>query len=244
MIREAQAVVLLLLGNAVLRLGLGDGHLDYVKPSMQIPLIVSGALLAVLGAARLLELVRRRPVAAHTVPDPVVTGHQHGHDHSRGPRVAWLLVLPVFAILLVAPPPLGSYAAGRDDGTVAAPTGAAAYPALPAGDPVELPLEDYAVRAVWDAGRTLSGRTVELTGFVTPGQNGGWYLTRMTLVCCAADARAIKVDIRGAAAPPADTWVRLRGTYRPSADPDPEKAVPVLDAEDVTEIAAPNETYA
>lgn len=117
MIREARAVVLLLLGNAMLRLALGGGYVDYVKPAMRIPLIVAGAALALLGAGRLLELV---------------LGHAHGHGHDHGPRVAWLLVLPVFAILLIAPPPLGAYAAGRESGAVARPA-STEYAPLPAG---------------------------------------------------------------------------------------------------------------
>ncbi|HEX6245842.1 MAG TPA: hypothetical protein VFZ61_33185, partial [Polyangiales bacterium] len=42
--------------------------------------------------------------------------HDHGHGHDHGhhePRVGWLLILPVLGLLLVAPPALGSYAAGQ-----------------------------------------------------------------------------------------------------------------------------------
>ncbi|MFD0656923.1 hypothetical protein [Thermocatellispora tengchongensis] len=38
-----------------------------------------------------------------------------GHDHSHVPQVAWLLCLPVFALFLISPPALGSYAAARVD---------------------------------------------------------------------------------------------------------------------------------
>lgn len=78
---------------------------------------------------------------------------------------------------------------------------------------------------------------------MTPRQGGGWYLTRMTLVCCAADARAVKLEVRGAPAPPADAWVSLSGYYLSSAGTDPETAVPVVGADDVREIDAPGETY-
>lgn len=78
---------------------------------------------------------------------------------------------------------------------------------------------------------------------MTPRQEGGWYLTRMTLVCCAADARATKIVVRGVAAPPADAWVSVTGRHAPSADADPEKALAVLTADSVTPVPAPAETY-
>ncbi len=239
MIREARAVVLLVLGNAILRLAITGNHVDYVKPEMRIPLLIAGAALSLLGLARLLETVFGRPIKIAAA----VGGDHHHEEHDHAPRVAWLLVLPVFAILLIAPPPLGSYAAARDDARVARPDEIPQFPALPAGELAPLTLAEYAVRAVWDAGRTLADRTVQLTGFVTPGERGEWYVTRISLVCCAADSLATKIEVRDAPAPPADTWVQVRGHYLPSADPDPEKAVPVIGVDRLTEVPAPNETY-
>lgn len=42
----------------------------------------------------------------------------------------------------------------------------------------------------------LRGQPVELTGFVVPAEQDGWYLTRMKIFCCAADAAALKVRVR------------------------------------------------
>jgi len=171
-------------------------------------------------------------------------GAADGHDHaSGGPRIAWLLVLPVLAIFLVAPPALGSYAASRDAGTVGQPTDES-YPPLAEGDPVPVSLGEYAIRAVWDEGRTLDGRTVRMAGFVTPtGDGNGWYLTRMMLSCCAADGRAIKVLVQDAAAPPPDTWVELTGEWVPGGGVRRDDAIPMVQAAEVKQIPAPKNPY-
>ncbi|MBI0385333.1 TIGR03943 family protein, partial [Streptomyces albiflaviniger] len=85
-----------------------------------------------------------------------------GHAH-REPRVSWLLVLPLFALILVAPPALGSYTAMHTGTALQRPWG---FPALPAGDPLPLNVADYAGRAVYDHGRSLEHRRVKITGFV------------------------------------------------------------------------------
>jgi uncharacterized repeat protein (TIGR03943 family) len=157
--------------------------------------------------------------------------------------VAWLLCLPVFAIFLVAPPALGSYAAERDAGTVAKPSGSSDYPPLPAGDPVPVPMSEFAVRAVWDSGKTLRGRNVQLSGFVTPKPGGGWYLTRMMLSCCAADARAVKVEVRDVPAPRADTWVEVVGSWVDEGKAPAEDVIPVMTTSSVRPIPVPKDPY-
>lgn len=242
--REAQSVVLFVLGVAVLRISIDGSYLRYVKEWLQPFLIAAGAGLVVLGlvAAWADGLLRR---AAEQPAEATASAADDDHAHAHGgPSVAWLLLLPVLAIFLVAPPPLGSYAAGRDSGAVAQPTDNTGLPALPPGDPVAMGLGDYSVRAVWDEGRTLRGRTVKLSGFVTPREGGGWHLTRMALSCCAADARAIKVEIRDAPALPPDTWVEVVGQWSPIADNiDAIDAIPAMAAGQVRQIEQPRNPY-
>jgi uncharacterized repeat protein (TIGR03943 family) len=231
--REAQSALLVLVGTAVLRITLDGTYLRYVKLGLWPFLVAAGAVLLVLGIAALADVFRRVPA----MPD------DHAHALGHAPRVAWLLTLPVFAIFLVAPPALGSYAASRDPGTVTAPTADSDFPPLPPGDPATLSLSDYAVRAVWDEGRTLKERDVQLTGFVTPGDEGEWFLTRVMLSCCAADGTAVKVRARGAEPLPADTWVRVIGRWAPRAEGRPEDRIPVLDVHGISEIEPPADPY-
>ncbi len=240
--REAQSVLVTMIGAVTLRLSFTDVYLRYVKEGLRPFLLVAGFLLVAIGVTSLW-----RGFAVQLSDDGAAGGRiadaeqQAGHDHAHGPAVAWLLLLPVMAILLVAPPALGSYAAGRGSSTVAKPeTG---FAALPSGDPVTLTLTTYATRAVWDKG-SLSGRTVRMRGFVTPRPGGGYYLTRMTIACCAADSAPVKIAVRGAAASfPADTWIELTGQYAAGIERNGSDVVPRVDAVSVREIPPPRQPY-
>ncbi|MFE0456355.1 TIGR03943 family putative permease subunit [Streptomyces sp. NPDC058914] len=167
-------------------------------------------------------------------------GHAH---HPAGSRLAWLLALPALALLLFPPPALGSYSADREAAQRAA-QGVGTFPALPTEDPVELTLAGFSSRAVYDSGRSLKGRTVRMTGFVTHGDDGTWYLTRLAVTCCAADATTSKVEVRGADALPADTWITVTGTWHPKGTLGSEEAwPPVLDAATVTRVKQPADPY-
>ncbi|MCF1599014.1 TIGR03943 family putative permease subunit, partial [Streptomyces muensis] len=149
------------------------------------------------------------------------------------------------ALLLFPPPALGSYSAEREAAQRAA-QGVGRFPALPAGNPVELTLAEFGSRAIYDSGRSLAGRTVRLTGFVTRDADGTWYVTRLLVACCAADATTSKVEIRGADAdaPPADAWVTVTGTWHPEGELGTDEAwPPVLDATGVRRIGQPANPY-
>jgi uncharacterized repeat protein (TIGR03943 family) len=229
--RQAQAVVLLLFGGAILRASVTDLYLRYVKEGLRPFLIAAGVLLI---AAAVMTLWHERR-----------SDEEHRH---REPRVAWLLIAPVLGLLLVAPPALGSYAAGQA-GTALGGRQASDFPPLPAGDPVRISVLDYASRAVFDQGRSLGGRRVELTGFVAAGPDGGQYLARMVLACCAADARPVKLALTGDAPEPgtlsADTWIEVVGRYtdRTADDPVNGEAIPYLEVESWQQVPAPKQQY-
>ncbi len=233
--RQAQAVVLLLFGGAILKASLTDMYLRYVKQGLQPFLVVAGAVL-VAAAVMTLWYELRRPAA----------DDDHGHAHHE-PRVGWLLILPVLGLLLVAPPALGSYAAGQAGSVLSAQNPESDFPPLPPGDPVPIGLVDYASRAVFDEGRSLTGRAVSLTGFVTPGGDGRPVLARMVLSCCAADGRPIKVAMMGnaPAGVPADTWVTVVGSYVARRDKDPVNGadVPYVQVTEWRPAVAPKDPY-
>lgn len=273
--RDVQSIVLVLVGAALLRISLDDAlYLRYVKEGLRPALIASGAILTALGAVGVVRdgLLRRheagheagaahaREHGAHDGESEEHAGHgheahahdthgdegAHGHDHSRGPGVAWLLCLPVAALFLIAPPALGSFTAERSDNTVAKPaakTVDAGFPALPPGDPLDMTLGDFGVRAVWDTADTLKDRNVRLTGFATPGKDGSWYINRLVIGCCAADAVARKVEVHGVAAPPTDAWVTVTGTWLKTGETGSETATPALTAAAVQRVPAPKEPY-
>jgi uncharacterized repeat protein (TIGR03943 family) len=235
--RQAQAIVMLLFGGAVLKATLSDMYLRYVKAGLWPFLITAGVLLIAAAIMTLWYELRKAP------PTPADDGHEHHHE----PRVGWLLLLPVLGLLLVAPPALGSYAAGQAGSILAAQNSPSDYPPLPAGDPVPVSLLDYASRAVFDSGKSLTGRNLRLVGFVTPGPDGQPLLARIVLSCCAADGRPIKVGLVGGtpvtAAP--DTWVQVVGTYAAKVTKDPvnKAMVPYLQVRSWTEVTPPKQQY-
>ncbi|UPZ30249.1 TIGR03943 family protein [Streptomyces sp. LRE541] len=233
-----QGVLLILCGSALLRIALfSELYLRYVKEGLRPYLVVSGAALIALG---LLGLFTRDHGREWDEEDSHVEGD--GHDHTRNPRIAWLLTAPALALLLFPPPALGSYSAEREEARVAA-QGAGTFPELPAGDPLDLTLGVFASRAEWDTGASLKGRTVRLTGFVTRDDDGAWSVARLRVTCCAADAQALKVEVRGADAPAADSWVQVTGTWHPTGRPGTDAARPVLDAVSVKRTTAPSDPY-
>lgn len=243
MTRRAQAVLTLLLGGTVIRISVTDLSLRYVKAGLRPLLVVCGVLLVAAAIATLAyELSPAGRAAGHQEE-----GHDHdGHGHS-APRVGWLLMVPVLVLLVLAPPALGSDTAGQAGSVLAAQNAPSDYTPLPPGNPVPLALLDYASRAVYDGGKTLQGRTLSLTGFVTPGPDGNPVLARIVLSCCAADGRPIKVALTGDAPSdaPAGTWLTVVGTYAPQVVRDTVDGAPVpsLRVSSWRSTAAPDQPY-
>ncbi len=240
MSRLTQGVILLLFGGAILRASFTDLYLRYVKEGLRPFLIATGVLLV--AAAVMTIWYSFRSSTAHEHEDD-------GHGHAEhGPRVGWLLILPVIGLLMVAPPALGSYAANQAGSVVAEPVGDSDYPPLPAGGTVEVSMIDYASRALFDAGKSLEGRDVRLTGFITPTSDGTPMLARIVLSCCAADGRPIKIGLSGNAPAdvPADTWVEVTGVYssRTSKDPVNNADVAYLEVKTWQEVSQPKQPYA
>lgn len=236
--REAQGVVVLLAGAAVLRASMSDLYLRYVRAGLRPYLLLTGVALIV--AALAIFYYERKSARAHR---PAGGGHGHAH---REPRVAWLLLLPVFALVLVVPPALGSYEASRT-GTALQLEPSLDFPALPAGDPVTLTVFSYARRAVYDHGRSLGTRRVRITGFVTVGPQGAPYLTRILINCCAADAQPIKVGMAGQVPTGLrpDAWLEIVGRYTPRQVRDDIGGgpIPYIDVSEARFVPAPAEQY-
>ncbi|MDX3136210.1 TIGR03943 family protein [Streptomyces europaeiscabiei] len=185
--------------------------------------------------------------------------HDHGHDHSTPPRVAWLLLLPALSLLFYAPPAIGAYTASREAPKAVTVTEQGDFDPLPTTSPLPITLTDFTLRVQQDRDRAIDGRTVRMTGFVTPdketsgedgddGDDGGdgtaaWYLTRVIFSCCAADAQFVKVRVHGTPPPPADTWVTLTGTWHPSGTLGTSSAEAALDAQTIKKITRPSNGY-
>ena len=245
---RTQGALLLALGGIAIRLGVTDAALAYVKPGIQPLLTVAGAVLAVIGVLTVIRAFRGEPdnLDLHGHAD-----HGHGHQPGHGPAVAWLLTLPLLALLLIAPPPLGAFAANRQSDRPLAATGAdfGPLPEPTADGAIPLKLSEYVFRALYDEQKTLEGKTVRLTGFVTASDDpeAAFQLTRFMLACCAADGQAVNVKIRtDQPAPPEDTWLEVDGNLVDTPGHKEGELTlesPFFEATSIREIPQPAEPY-
>ncbi|OIJ99468.1 TIGR03943 family putative permease subunit [Streptomyces monashensis] len=244
--RSLRAVLLALCGLGLLHISLfSDLCLRYVKESMRPLLIASGVVLVLLGVAgALLDRPGGGEPAGrdHDSHDQDSHDHDsHGHDHSGLPRVAWLLLLPALSLLFYAPPALGAYTASRQPAKPVAER--QAFDPLPAGSPVPMTLSDFTGRVQQDPARDIKGRTILMTGIVTPHGGGSWDLTRIIINCCAADAQSVKVRIYGGDVPPAGAWVSVTGIWHPGGRLGTRSAPVALDALTVKKVPRPLNGY-
>jgi uncharacterized repeat protein (TIGR03943 family) len=238
--RETQNILLLLLGGALIKIAVNGDYLRYVKPAQQPWIIAGGAVMVLLGAVAIVRDLRA--ARAKAAPD-----HEESHDHAHSARPAWLLLVPVLAVFLVAPPALGADSVIRTEARVpasAAAANAAAFPPLPAGNVVPLAVNEFVSRAGWDAAGTLNGRTVSLTGFVVH-TDGGTLLARLVISCCAADAFPVTVRLRDGAADhlPGDAWIRVTGQVVPGTATKANSYTPDLTPASVVSVPAPKDPY-
>ncbi len=236
MTRTTQALVLTLVGATLVRLTLTDAYLRYVNAWMRWPLLVSGVLLVAVALARVLRADER------SADEDGVTADEHLDGHVS--RSAWLLLAPVLVVFTVSPPALGAYSAERSANELPASAAEGAELPLPASDgPLEIDVVDFVVRVQFDEARSLVGREVVVTGFVSGDEDGNWYVTRMDMNCCAADASANRIMVTGPAAedaPERNSWVRVTGEWDPLDGGRPTSA---MAASAVEPVEAPRNTY-
>lgn len=239
--RETANILLVLVGGALLKITMNGTYLRYVKPTAKPWVLVAGVVMIVLAVGSIAGDIRAGRAGRRTQDHE--QDHDHGHQH--GSRSVLLLVLPVLAIFLIAPPALGADSVTRADSRSAvAPVEQASFPPLPAGRAVPIGLSDFITRSVWDSTNSLTDRTVRLTGFVVH-DNGALYLARLVISCCAADATPMKVALAGGAAGGAadNQWLEVTGVLRPGSATQANGYTPTVSVVSVTEIPAPADPY-
>jgi uncharacterized repeat protein (TIGR03943 family) len=254
--RETANVLLVLLGGALLKIALNGSYLRYVKPTVFPWLVTSGVVILLLAAV---AIVRDAVGWSSTRRDQHAETGQHGDDHQ--PRSPWLLVLPVLAIFLVAPPALGADTVTRaGDRSVAnqqksgQQKSGSLFEPLPAEGVVPLRMSDFVTRAVWDDAGSVNNRTVKLTGFVVH-DGGTVYLARLVINCCAADAMPVKVKLDGSTIPgnaiqgdvmrglKDDQWLAVTGRLQPKTATKSNGYTPSFTVSGLAPVPAPADPY-
>ncbi|OZC95521.1 TIGR03943 family protein [Rhodococcus sp. 06-235-1A] len=242
--REVQNLLLLLLGGATVKISMDGTFVRYVKPSLHPYLLTAGVLIVALAIASIAADIRRGGPAGD------------GHDHDSRPY--WLLLIPLAVILFVAPPALGVSAVGDRSVTSAADRQRTAFPPLPNEDAPEVPLLDVVQRAVRDTENSLDGREIRVTGFAVATASGGsprvdgtregLDLARVLIICCAADARSVRIHLDAGSGAldgiPDGTWLEISGTVDAATATEETAFTPTMTVLSVERIEAPANTYA
>jgi uncharacterized repeat protein (TIGR03943 family) len=236
--RETQNVLLVLLGGALCKIAWNGNYLRYVKPSLLPFLVCAGVVILALGLVSIARDVRAgSSTHGH---------HDHADHHDHAGRSPWLLVLPVLAIFLVAPPALGADTVARSARSLAPRNPAIHFPPLPAGPAPALRISDFVTRAVWDDAGTLTGRQVRLVGFVVHSTPDSTYLARLVMACCAADVTPVKVRLqgyRGLTALPQDGWFEVCGQMLPGSATSDTRFTPTFTVMNLHSLPVPAEPY-
>lgn len=230
MTRETQHVLVLLLGGALLRIAADDTLLRYVRPAQRWPVLGAGAVMVVLAVAAYLRDRSARPAPG-------------AGDHAGHGATAWLLLVPVLVMALVAPPALGADSVVRAGDTNAAVAAASVFPPLPGGPAPVIGLGEVVQRAMFDSTGSLDGRTIDVLGFAVR-RGSAVELARLRISCCAADARASRVRLVGDTGdPPQDTWLRVVGEIQPGTATAATHWVPTMTVRSVRPVAVPADPY-
>lgn len=174
-------------------------------------------------------------------------GPEHGPEHARSPIglaatvTGGVLASGVVLLTLVLPPASLSaeLAMSRDVGATPLFAGADVVTLAATGDTSEFGVGEWAtVFATATDPDAFDGDPIELTGFVTPGEDGAFDLTRLVITHCVIDAQPASLPVAEEDIPETGQWVTVTGTVRASSDGRLR-----IDADSVERIDEPEDPY-
>ena len=208
-------------------------------------------------------------VAAFAMP-PIADGDEdHEHEDAQGDDdhdqpaarsrradtvralLAGTIIASATIALLVLPPSTltSATATQRSINSGGSTLEGAEAPSLVGGDTSQFSVKDWAllVRQNPDP-EYLAGKTVDVTGFVTPSPDDPenvFYVSRFVVTCCAVDAQPVGVPVHLPGwddSLDADEWVTVSGEFEPNADSSSAEAL-LLEPADVTPTEQPAQPY-
>ncbi|UWD83057.1 TIGR03943 family protein [Curtobacterium flaccumfaciens] len=204
----------------------------------------------------------------HDDADPHEHEHEHEHDadaheprpgRGRAVRLALggaaaVVTIGVTVAMLVLPPTTLSARTAQqrsvDSATLSNATGSESAVQLLGSEGVDTSkygVKDWAalIRQTTDT-TALVGKPVELSGFVVPGDDGSFTLTRFVISCCAVDAQPVGLGVvtgdGTGAVPDEGQWVTVRGALAANPDQSADARI-VVKAAKITDIAQPEDPY-
>lgn len=236
-INRFKALILVLMAMFFMQKFLGGTLNYYIGPRFSwLAIVAVGLFIVLAGSYNLLE---RRQDAQHA---------DHHHDHASDRQPVWPLLLvavPLVLGVIIPARPLGATAiASRGVTTdlgLASDRGSNRLSIVPS----ERNILDW-VREMNTDPDALIGQEADVIGFVYREPRFAdeqFLIGRFTMTCCVADALAIGlvVEAQDADAYTTDTWVRVHGTF--AAGELDGQAIPVLLADEITPVQAPEQPY-
>jgi uncharacterized repeat protein (TIGR03943 family) len=231
-------------------LGLAD-HLDlYINPRYAVFTLVLAAVAVPASVAGLVVVARHGSHAHDGDPEPRPGGGGRLLHVVLGSVAALVTIGTVVAMLVLPPTTLSARTAQQrsvGSASLSDATGAGAPVSLLGSESVDTSgygVKDWAalIRQSTDT-TALVGRKLTLTGFVVPGSDGTFTLTRFVVSCCAVDAQPVGIGVTTDGTPPPENqWVRVEGAL--AANPDTASdARLVIRAATVTRVSQPSDPY-
>ncbi|WP_144761750.1 TIGR03943 family putative permease subunit [Curtobacterium sp. 9128] len=234
----------------------GTRHLDlYINPRYAVFTVVLAAVAVPAAVAGLVVVARGAGhTHDHAGPDDAPTVRTGGATRllrSALVGIAAVVTIGVTVAMLVLPPATLSARTAQQrsvgSATLSDATGASGTVALLGSDAVDTSgygVKDWAalIRQTTDTS-ALVGKRVTLTGFVVPGSDGAFTLTRFVISCCAVDAQPVGIGVvTSGAVPDENAWVTVTGSLVANPDQSSDARI-VIGAATVKRVQQPEDPY-
>ncbi|PZE61460.1 TIGR03943 family protein [Curtobacterium sp. MCPF17_047] len=231
-------------------LGLAD-HLDlYINPRYAVFTLVLAAVAVPASVAGLVVVARHGGHTHDADPEPRPGGGGRLLHVVLGSVAALVTIGTVVAMLVLPPTTLSARTAQQrsvGSASLSDATGAGAPVSLLGSESVDTSgygVKDWAalIRQSTDT-TALVGRELTLTGFVVPGSDDTFTLTRFVVSCCAVDAQPVGIGVTTDGTPsPENQWVRVEGALAANPDTSSDARL-VIRAATVTRVGQPSDPY-
>ena len=231
------------------------GHLDlYINPRYAVFTIVLAAVAVPASIAGLVVVARGAGhTHDHAGPDDAPVARPGGSARlvraTLGGIAAAITIGVTVAMLVLPPATLSARTAQQrsvDSATLSNATGSGTVSLLGSEsvDTSGYGVKDWAalIRQTTDTS-SLVGKRVTLTGFVVPGSDGSFTLTRFVISCCAVDAQPVGLGVTTDGTVPAENqWVTVTGALAANPDQSADARI-VIKAATVKRVDQPRDPY-